>query len=118
MKIAAVGGGYWGENLIRVFHQLGVLDRVHDSHAARLQQLGAKYPGIRLESSFEAILEDSGIEGIVIATPAETHYAIAKAALDAGKDVFVEKPLTLRCEDTEKLMALAESKQRILMVGH
>ena len=118
MKIGVVGGGYWGENLIRVFHRLGVLDRVCDSQPARLQQLAAKYSGIRVESSFDAILNGSGIDGVVIATPAETHYSIAKAALEAGKDVFVEKPLVLRCEDAEKLMSLAESTRRILMVGH
>jgi UDP-2-acetamido-3-amino-2,3-dideoxy-glucuronate N-acetyltransferase len=118
MKIAAVGGGYWGENLIRVFHQLGVLDRVCDSQAATLQRLASKYPNVRVESSLDAVLQDSTIDGVVIATPAETHFQIANAAMEAGKDVFVEKPLTLRCEDAEKLMAVAERQQRILMVGH
>ena len=118
MKIAVVGAGYWGVNLIRVFHELGVLGRVCDSDLPRLQQLAAKYPGAEFERSFDAVLTDPLMDGVVIATPAETHYEIAKKSLEAGKDVFVEKPLALRCEDVEKLMALAERNQRILMVGH
>lgn len=118
MKIAVVGAGYWGVNLIRVFHQLGALDRICDSRLPALQQLAAKYPGVRLETSFDAILNDPDIDGVVIATPAEGHYEIARSSLEAGKDVFVEKPIALRCDDAEKLIALAERKQRILMVGH
>jgi UDP-2-acetamido-3-amino-2,3-dideoxy-glucuronate N-acetyltransferase len=118
MKIAVIGAGYWGVNLIRVFHELGALDRVCDAHSSRLQQLAEKFPGLALESSYEAILNNPGIDGVVIATPAETHYEIAKRALEAGKDVFVEKPLVLHCDDAERLSALADRKQRILMVGH
>jgi UDP-2-acetamido-3-amino-2,3-dideoxy-glucuronate N-acetyltransferase len=118
MRIAVVGAGYWGVNLIRVFHQLGVLDRVCDSRVAQLQQLAEKYPGVKVDTSFDAVLNDTSIEGVVIAIPAEAHFEIAKRALEAGKDVFVEKPLALHCEDAEKLIALADSKRRILMVGH
>src|ERR1017187_5573092 len=118
MKIAVVGGGYWGENLVRVFHQLGVLDQVCDARPGRLQQLAAKYPGVRMETSLEAVLNDSLLDGVVIATPAETHYEIAKSALEADKDVFVEKPMALRSAEVERLMELAERQQRILMVGH
>src|SRR5437879_7962526 len=85
MKIAIVGAGYWGVNLIRVFHQLGVLGRVCDSHLPRLEQLAAKYPDVQLESSFDAVLDDRTIDGVVIATPAETHYGLAKNLLQAGK---------------------------------
>jgi UDP-2-acetamido-3-amino-2,3-dideoxy-glucuronate N-acetyltransferase len=118
MKIAIIGAGHWGENLVRVVRQMGALDRVCDSRPDRRQQLEAKYPDIRFDSSFDAILDDSTIGGVMVATPAETHYQIAKALLEAGKDVFVEKPLALRCEEAEKLMALAEREHRILMVGH
>jgi len=118
MKIAVIGAGYWGENLIRVFRQMLVLHRVCDIHAARLEQLTAKFPDIPLGTSVETVLHDREIDGVVIATPAETHYAIARTALEAGKDVFVEKPLVLRCEDAEKLTALADDRKRILMVGH
>jgi UDP-2-acetamido-3-amino-2,3-dideoxy-glucuronate N-acetyltransferase len=118
MKIAVVGAGYWGENLVRVFRQLGVLRTVFDSQPARLQQLVEKYPGFRPETSLDAVLKDPEIDGIVIATPAETHCAIAKAAMLADKDVFVEKPLALRCEDAETLITTADRTGRVLMVGH
>jgi UDP-2-acetamido-3-amino-2,3-dideoxy-glucuronate N-acetyltransferase len=118
MKIAVIGAGYWGENLIRVFHRLGVLDCICDARSQRLEQFATQYPGVRLESSVEASLDNPGIDGVVIATPAETHYDIAKVAMEKGKDVFVEKPLCLRCEEAERLTATAEQTQRILMVGH
>lgn len=118
MKIAVVGAGYWGENLIRVFHQLGVLYRICDSQPDRLEKLGSKYPGVKTESSLDAIANDPDIDGVVIATPAETHFALAQRLLEAGKDVFVEKPLVLHCEEAEKLMDLAERRKRILMGGH
>ena len=118
MKIAIVGAGYWGENLVRVFHQLGVLDRICDARPDRLQQLAQKYPGLRTETALDPVLNDPGIDGVAIATPADTHYQIAKAALEAGKDVFVEKPLALRCAQAERLIDTAELRRRILMVGH
>jgi UDP-2-acetamido-3-amino-2,3-dideoxy-glucuronate N-acetyltransferase len=118
MKIAIVGAGHWGENLVRVVRQLDALARVCDFRPERIQQLAAKYPEVRFEPSIDGILEDPSIVGVMVATPAETHYQIANVLLEAGKDVFVEKPLALRCEEAEKLMALADKKRRILMVGH
>ncbi len=117
-RIAVVGAGYWGANLVRVFHGLGVLRRVCDFSAPRLQQLANMYPGVTMDDSYEAVLDDPGVDAVVIATPAETHYMLARKALLAGKDVYVEKPLTLRCEEAEKLTLLAESGGQILMVGH
>ena len=116
--IAVIGAGYWGANLVRVFHQLGALYRVCDFSAARLQELSAKYPDVKMDSSCDDVLTDARVKAVVIATPAETHYDLARRALLAGKDVFVEKPLTLHCEEAEKLTALAESRGLILMVGH
>ena len=98
MRIAVVGGGHWGSNLIRVFHQLNALGAVCDFSPLRLQQLAATYPDVRMEGSFEALLSDPTIDGVVIATPAETHYDLARKSLLAGKDTYVEKPLTLHCE--------------------
>jgi UDP-2-acetamido-3-amino-2,3-dideoxy-glucuronate N-acetyltransferase len=118
MKIAVVGAGYWGVNLVRVFDKLGVLSRICDFSPERLQQLSKEYPGVATDSAYQTILSDSSIDGVIIATPAETHYELAKAALESGKDVLVEKPMTLRCEETEDLIAIAQRGQRILMVGH
>jgi|SRR5581483_3630011 len=118
MKIAVVGAGYWGVNLVRVFHQLGVLGRICDFSPSRLQQLAEKYPDIKMDSSYEAVLDDSSIDAVVIATPAETHYDLARRALLARKDAYVEKPLTLHCDEAERLTSLAEAQEQILMVGH
>ena len=118
MKIAIVGAGYWGANLVRVFRQLGVLDRICDFSQERLAQLAIQYPDIKIESSFDAILNDSSVDAVVIATPAERHYEMASKALLAGKHTYVEKPLTLHCDEAETLTSLAERKGLILMVGH
>ena len=118
MKIAAIGAGYWGVNLIRVFHRLGVLGRICDFNISRLQQLATEYPSVPVEASYQTVLSDPSIDAVVIATPAETHYELAMLALQAGKDVFVEKPMTLRADETEELIALSARLGRILMVGH
>jgi predicted dehydrogenase len=118
MRIAVVGAGYWGTNLVRIFHQLGALVRICDFSGDRLTRLADQYPSVRVESSYDAILQDPAIDAVVIATPAECHYAMARQALAAGKDVYVEKPLTLHCEEAEALTNLAEERNRILMVGH
>jgi UDP-2-acetamido-3-amino-2,3-dideoxy-glucuronate N-acetyltransferase len=118
MTVGVVGAGYWGINLVRVFHQLGVLGRICDFDMARLKQLAAQYPGVQVGPSYEDVLNDSSLDAVVIATPAETHYSLARQALKAGKDVFVEKPMTLRADETMELLALAERLGRILMVGH
>jgi UDP-2-acetamido-3-amino-2,3-dideoxy-glucuronate N-acetyltransferase len=118
MNIAVIGAGYWGINLVRVFRQLGALKRVCDFNAKRLDALQKQYPDLRTGSSIDDVLEDSSIDGIVIATPAESHYSIATRALLAGKDVFCEKPLTLHCEEAQELTDLASRLNRILMVGH
>jgi UDP-2-acetamido-3-amino-2,3-dideoxy-glucuronate N-acetyltransferase len=118
MNLAVVGAGYWGANLVRVFHQLGVLYRICDFSAARLRELETKYPDARMDTSYESVVDDPQVDAVVIATPAECHYQMAKKALLAGKDVYVEKPLTLHCEEAEKLTEMAEKLGRILMVGH
>lgn len=118
MRIAVVGAGYWGANLVRVFNQLGVLSRICDFSRTRLEQLAGSYPDVQMTDSYDEVLDDPEVSGVVIATPAETHYALARKAILAQKDVFVEKPLTLRCEEAELLNDLAYRENRILMVGH
>jgi UDP-2-acetamido-3-amino-2,3-dideoxy-glucuronate N-acetyltransferase len=117
-KIGVIGAGYWGANLVRVFHELGVLHRVCDFSPARLQELTAKYPGVNMDTCCDDLLADREVDAVVIATPAETHYTLASRALLAGKHTFVEKPLTLHCDEAEKLTALAQSRGLVLMVGH
>jgi len=117
-RIAVVGSGYWGKNLIRNFHQLDALACIVDTDRETLAAFGRQYPTVTTSLHLEDALADDAIEGIVVATPAETHYAIAHAALLAGKHVFVEKPLVLDEGHGEDLIALADKRERILMVGH
>jgi UDP-2-acetamido-3-amino-2,3-dideoxy-glucuronate N-acetyltransferase len=113
-----VGHGYWGKNHVRNFHQLGALRVVCDRDEERLRVALSKYPDCDVEISFASVLSRADIDGVVLATPAETHFRLAKECLAAGKDVLVEKPLALRVSEGEELVALAESAGRILMVGH
>jgi UDP-2-acetamido-3-amino-2,3-dideoxy-glucuronate N-acetyltransferase len=117
-NIAVVGCGYWGKNLVRNFAELGVLHTICDSDPKVLRSLKSSYPGINIETELLRVLENDGIKGVVIATPAVLHYSMAKEAIVAGKDVFVEKPLALEIEQGQELIALAEKHKKILLVGH
>ena len=114
--IAVVGCGYWGNNLIRNFNDLGHLKCVCDTNKNNLDKILEKFnTEIR---TFNEILDSDDISGIVISTPAETHYKLAYEALGHNKHVFVEKPLALHYEEANKLVDLAQSNDLVLMVGH
>ena len=117
-SIAVVGCGRWGQNHVRNFAELGALHTVCDVKSDTLEAVHRQYPNIKSETEFKNVLLDKEIKGVVVATPADTHFSLAKAALEAGKDVLVEKPLSLRVEDGLLLVQLAEKQGRILMVGH
>src|SRR5438876_10485145 len=117
-KIACIGAGYWGKNLVRNFSDLGVLAWVCDLDPDRRAHLAAAYPMARFTAAVDQVLADPEVAGVVIATPAETHGELVRRALLAGKDVLVEKPLCLSVEEGQKLVALACERQRVLMVGH
>ncbi len=118
-KVAVVGAGYWGPNLIRnlqankACQELWVCDR----DEGRLARAKDRFLGTRTTHSFDEVLA-SDVEGVVIATPVGTHYPLAKAALEAGKHVFVEKPLAPSVEEARLLVDLAGRCRRTLMVGH
>ena len=114
--VAVVGCGYWGKNLVRNFHQLGALACVCDVQEDAADKIAAAHDVS--SRSFDDILADNAIQGIVITTPAKTHAGIAKAALQAGKNIFVEKPLALQVADAEELCRLADDAGVVLMVGH
>jgi len=117
-EIAVVGAGYWEKNLIHNFFELGALKAVCDVQRNLIKSCQNRYPTISLIDSFSNLLSDSSIKGIVIATPAETHFDLAKQALLSDKDVFVEKPLALRLEEGEKLAEFAEKRGKTFKVGH
>jgi len=118
VNIAVVGSGYWGKNLIRNFHSLGVLHTICDTNRQVLASFKKSYPEAHCTTSFAEVLSNPDIKGIAIATPAETHEVLAREAILAGKDVYVEKPLCLSEKKGEALNDLADEQGRILMVGH
>lgn len=117
-NIAVVGNGYWGKNLIRNFAELGALGAICDESPVAEASAKERYPDIPFYRSYAEALAAPQIEGLVLATPAATHYAMARQALEAGKDVLVEKPLALSVPEGEALVELASRHRRILMVGH
>jgi predicted dehydrogenase len=118
MKVAVLGCGYWGKNLVRNFQALGVLAAVADPSPAGRAEAARIAPDIPVHADPNPFWEDPSIDGVVIATPAETHAPICETALKAGKDVLCEKPLALRHEDARRVVTLAAERGRILMVGH
>jgi len=116
--VAVVGAGYWGKNLVRNFYELGALAVICDTNQERLLKISDKYPEAQVATDFEDVLAKPEVEAVVIATPAERHFQMAFAALQAGKDVFVEKPLALTVREAELLQDQAAQHNRILMVGH
>ena len=117
-KVAVIGSGYWGKNLVRNFHHLGALKLICDRSEAVLSSFKGQYPDIETCIALTDVLSRDDIDGIVIATPAETHHNIAREALLSGKHVYIEKPLVLREEDGRELIAMAGEREKVLMVGH
>lgn len=118
LGVAVIGAGYWGKNLVRNFHNLGALRGICDAVAERRDSFAAACPEVPLYADETSVLADPAVAGVAIATPAETHYAVAKAALLAGKHVLVEKPMTLAESEARELIALSGQKGLKLMVGH
>lgn len=116
--VAVVGAGYWGKNLVRVFHELGALRAVCDIECSNIDRLRRQYRDVPFEQDIGALIDREDIGALIISTPAETHYELARRALLSGKDVFVEKPLALKPADGAELVELARSNNRLLMVGH
>jgi predicted dehydrogenase len=117
--VGVIGCGYWGPKLIRNFSALpeAELAMVCDLQVERLSAVGEEYPGTQLTTDLEVMLA-SEVAAVAIATPVGTHYDLAKRALLAGKHVLVEKPLTTTLREAAELVALAEQRGLMLMVGH
>jgi len=117
-KVAVIGTGYWGKNLVRNFNEIGVLQAVCDTNQEQLTKIKKKYnvPEVFLDP--KDLFSSHDIDAIVIATPAVTHYELSKAAIESGKDVFVEKPIALKVQEAQDLAQCLENHQKILMVDH
>lgn len=116
-RIAVVGAGYWGRNLVRVMAELGALAAIVDPRVGvdSFPDVGSS---VRHVATLDGILDDRAIAAVVIATPAATHGSIARQCLAADKHCFVEKPLALDVVEARSLVQLAEDRSRVLMVGH
>ncbi|MDQ4082629.1 MAG: Gfo/Idh/MocA family oxidoreductase [Actinomycetota bacterium] len=120
VRVAVVGLGYWGPNLVRVLGELPEADVawICDTDPLRLGAVRRRYPAIRRTSELERVLTDRKVDAVAIATPVSTHYELASAALEAGKHVFVEKPLAASTVEARELVALAKERGLVLMPGH
>jgi predicted dehydrogenase len=117
-RVAQVGLGQWGKNLVRNFDDLADLAWLCDLDGESRADLAQRYPGARMTASFDEVLDDDSVDAIVVATPVPTHHDLARRALEAGKHVFVEKPPAMRGAEMEELCELAEERGRVLMPGH
>jgi predicted dehydrogenase len=118
VRVAQVGLGNWGQNLVRNLDVLADLVWICDASEARREQFAKRYPNSLATASYDEVLADVELEAVVIATPVPTHYALAKQALEAGKHVFVEKPPAMRAAEMEELVELAAARGKVLMPGH
>jgi UDP-2-acetamido-3-amino-2,3-dideoxy-glucuronate N-acetyltransferase len=118
IRVGVVGVGYWGKNLVRNFHELRALAALCDDRDEIETSCRTKYPDVEFVRDYGHVLSNPNIDAVALATPAVTHFKMAKAALEAGKDVLVEKPLAIDVKHGEELVRLAAAKGRILMVGH
>ena len=120
LRVAVVGLGYWGPNLVRVLHEIPEVEVVYacDLEPERLKKIGGRYPAVSLTTDYDQILVDDSVDAVLIATKVSSHHALAKAALEAGKHVFVEKPMATSSEQALELIELAEDHGLTLMPGH
>ena len=120
MKLGIIGCGYWGPNLIRNFSNIAGAEVAYcaDLDESRLRHIKNLYPKISITRDYKDILNKKEINAVVIATPIETHYKIAKDALNANKHVLVEKPITNSSDEAKELIKIAEKNKKVLMVDH
>ncbi|HUO05320.1 MAG TPA: Gfo/Idh/MocA family oxidoreductase [Candidatus Binataceae bacterium] len=120
MQIGVIGLGYWGPNLVRNFRSIegATVAVCCDLDSRRFRSISSHYDNMEFTVSAKEVIEDPKIDAIAIATPVNTHHELAKQALQAGKSVLVEKPLSMRVEDAEELVTLADRKGLVLQVDH
>jgi len=120
VRMAVVGLGYWGPNLVRNLHEITGAEVLWacDARPGALEKIGRRYPAVGQTSDFSRVLNDPDVEAVAIATPVSSHFGLAMAALEAGKHVFVEKPLASSTTEALELIAAAERLDRVLMPGH
>ncbi len=120
VRIGVVGLGYWGPNIARVLHEVPDAEVAYacDLDHARLARIARRYPAVRTTTSYDELLADDRLDAIAIATSVSTHYPLALAALEAGKHVFIEKPMASSMAEAEHLCAVAAERNLLVMPGH
>jgi UDP-2-acetamido-3-amino-2,3-dideoxy-glucuronate N-acetyltransferase len=116
--IGLAGLGYWGKNIFRNLYEMGALHTACDTAPSTLADFRKSHPGSDYTTSFSDLINNAEIKAIALCTPAVSHYDLVRRSLEAGKDVFVEKPLALAVHEGEELVKIAEAGGRVLMVGH
>lgn len=117
-KIAVIGCGVWGRNIVRNFYNLNVLDTVCDIDEDNLSKVRQDYPNVKTTKDFNEIINNPEITGVAVVTPSHTHYKMVKSMLAAGKHVYVEKPISTVAQEAKDLMEMANQRDLVLMVGH
>lgn len=120
INVALLGYGYWGTNILRNIVQNPAFGDIwlYDTNEAKAEKAKSQYSQIRIAGSYHQVLDDSNIHAVIVATPTPTHYTLCSAALQHGKHVLAEKPLTTSLAEAEELVALARAKSLVLMVDH
>jgi len=120
VRVAIIGAGYWGPNLVRNFYGINrqCVRYVCDQDAAAIAKLKDAFPGVEFVSDYNTILDSGEVDAVVIATQPSSHFPLSKEALEKGKHVFVEKPMTLHAKEAEELLSLSRTSARVFMVGH
>ena len=120
IRVAVIGAGHWGPNLVRNFHSGpgSVVTHVIDTRPQRLEQLAPRYPGVHFGADASVPFGDPSVDAVVVSTPTAMHADLVRRALEAGKHVLVEKPITTTVREAEALEALAAKLRKVLMVGH
>ncbi len=117
-RIAVIGCGMWGRNIVRNFYNLNVLDTVCDIDDENLKKVREQYPEVKTTKDFNEVLNNKNITSVAVVTPSHTHFKLVKAMLEAGKNVYVEKPISTVAQEARDLSELAHQKGLVLMVGH
>ena len=117
-RVCVVGAGYWGKNHIRTLKDLNALGAIVEPNLDNLKSIISKYPDVKIFKSIDDALEDPNLNAYTIATPAETHFEIAKKIISSKKNILIEKPFTLNIKDAKDLVHLSNTNSTTLMVGH
>ena len=117
MRIGVIGLGYWGPNLVRNFLSTDGVEMVSaaDMNEQRIKMAAKKFPSVYLTKEYRELIKSADIDAIAIATPVSTHFQLAKEALENGKHVLLEKPITAKASEAEELLAIAARKKLTLV---